>query len=192
MVFHAPAVHAQAAIQSQDAPVALSVTTPGDQSVRVPALTPVSLRIGQDLGSKVSKSGDMFPFTLAEPVLVDGHELLSAGTPGMGEVIHAKKGGFAGAAGELVLTARYLQVGERHLPLRSLTFPAVARDNIGLASAVGIAAGFPALFISGGNVQVPSGTVVMAKTREDFLVQSVSAEMLTGEAGLEEGVKYEN
>ncbi|MET0587174.1 MAG: hypothetical protein ABWZ75_01520 [Novosphingobium sp.] len=71
-----------------------------------PALTPVSIQILAALGSKVSKSGDTFPIRLAAPVIVDGTVAIPAGAEGMGEVVHAKKGGGIGAAGELVLAAR--------------------------------------------------------------------------------------
>ncbi|QZP09620.1 hypothetical protein [Caenibius sp. WL] len=69
----------------------------------IPALTPITIRIEQELGSKLSHPGDPFRISLAEPVVVEGTELVPAGAQGMGEVVHAKKGGFGGAAGELVL-----------------------------------------------------------------------------------------
>lgn len=141
------------------------------QQRRIPALTPVAIRIHAELGSKISKSGDIFPISLAEPIVIDGRELVPAGITGMGEVVHAKKGGFGGAPGELVLAARYLELNGRQIRLRSFSLHREGKDNLGLTSGVAIAAGLPALFINGGNAVVPSGTVSNAKLREDFNVE---------------------
>lgn len=128
------------------------------------------------LGSKTSKSGDTFPIRLAEPLVVDGHELVPAGTMGMGEVVHAKKAGGSGAAGELVLAARYLDVGGRHMKLRSLRLVPEGNSKINTVNTLMVAtsptilapvalAGF---FISGGQAMVPEGTVAEAKIAEAF------------------------
>src|SRR5262245_4046011 len=61
------------------------------RSAIVPALTEISVEILADLGSKTSTTGDTFPLRLAAPIVIDGVELVPAGTAGMGEVIHAKK-----------------------------------------------------------------------------------------------------
>lgn len=57
----------------------------------IPALTPVSLRIEQELGSKISHSGDAFRISLALPIVIEGTELVPAGVEGLGEVVHAKR-----------------------------------------------------------------------------------------------------
>ena len=158
----------------------------------IPALTPVAIRIEQELGSKLSHSGDTFRISLAEPVLVEGTELVPAGVQGMGEVVHAKKGGFGGAAGELVLAVRYLEVDGRHLNLRSLAYLGRGKDNTDLTAAVGIAAGFPALFINGGNTVVPPGTIVTAKTKEEFALHPVPAREADSDSSPKEGVTNEN
>jgi hypothetical protein len=153
----------------------LAQSVPSSKPARIPALTAVSIRIDAEVGSKISKSGDTFPISLAAPILIDGKELVPAGTLGMGEVVHAKKGGFGGSAGELVLAARYLQWGDHRIALRSLTLRQTGKDNVGVTSAVAIAAGFPALFISGGNATIPSGAVASAKIKEDFVFENAPA-----------------
>lgn len=136
--------------------------------VTIPKLTPVAIEIRTLLGTKISTSGDKFLIRLAEAIIIDGQEVVPAGTEGEGEVIHAKKGGGMGSAGELVLAARYLIVDGRQLPLRSMKFVALGKDNIGTSTALGITLGLPGLFISGGNTEVPVGTLASAMTREDF------------------------
>lgn len=177
----------------------MAMTAPAPDSSRpappapvVPALTQVSIRIEQELGSKISHSGDAFRISLAQPIVVGGTELVPAGAEGLGEVVHAKKGGFGGAAGELVLAARYLEVDGRHLDLRSLAYLGRGKDNMDLTAAVGIAAGFPALFISGGNTVVPSGTIVTAKTKEEFVLNPLPVRQGDDGGSVKEGIGDED
>ena len=122
-----------------------------------------------DLGSKLSKTGDMFPIRLAEPIMIDGKIIVAAGATGMGEVIFAKGSGGSGAAGELVLAARYVDAGSKRVRLRSLQLNAVGKSRINTADAVAIGGGsIVALFIRGKQSVVPSGTVADAKIAEDI------------------------
>jgi len=127
------------------------------------------------LGSKISKTGDTFPIRLAEPILIDGREVIAAGTPGMGEVVHAKKSGGSGAAGELVLAARYLEVAGQRLHLRSLHVSPNGQSKINTVNTINTASAAVApplsligFFITGGQATVPQGTIADAKTAEAF------------------------
>ncbi len=147
----------------------------------IPALTPVKLVIRAHLGSKISTSGQTFPIALAAPIMVDGKELIPAGTTGKGEVVHAKKSGGSGASGELILAARYLDVGERRLRLRSLNFAVAGQDAMGTVQSINIASAvaFPALsligfFIQGKGIDIPDGVEAMAKTAEPFVLDPLS------------------
>lgn len=141
----------------------------------IPALAPVVLVLDVDLGSKISKTGDSFPFHLAQPIVIDGVELVPAGTPGQGEVIHAKKAGGSGTAGELVLTARYLTIGTRQMRLRSMQVGAKAIDAIGKIDAFNAATvmspvpvALIGFVLTGSNSLFPKGTPAVAKTAERF------------------------
>ena len=58
--------------------------------------------------------------------------MVPAGTPGVGEVVHAERARFGGKAGELILAARYLDFQGTRIPLRTLRFGAQqGRDNSG-------------------------------------------------------------
>ena len=152
----------------------------------IPALTVISIEVMAPLGSKISKTGDVFPITLATPIIVDGVEAVAAGTQGMGEVVHAKKSGGMGAAGELVLAARYLDVNGKRLKLRSLRLVPEGKSAINTVNAINVASaaspltiGLDGFFISGGQINIPQGTIVEAKTAELFTVE------LTGESTAE-------
>jgi hypothetical protein len=161
------------------------VVAPAPQSappcacIAIPALTPVSIELLAAVGSKTSKTGDTFPIRLAAPIIIDGKEAVPAGAAGMGEVVHAKKSGGMGAAGELVLAARYLDVAGRSLRLRSLRIVPQGKSAINrvdafnaVSAASPIPVGLIGFFIQGGQASVPQGTIAEAKTAEAFTIES--------------------
>ncbi len=156
----------------------------------VPALTPVSLEIGADLGSKTSKSGDTFPIRLHEAIVIDGKELVPAGATGMGEVVEARHTGMSGSSGILILAARYLDISGHHLRLRSMHLAENGTSRIGTANGLGIAGavipgvGFLALLTSGDDVSVRSGSVAAAKTAEDFTLITSSGALPAASAAI--------
>jgi hypothetical protein len=141
----------------------------------IPPLTPVELTLDADLGSKISKTGDIFPFHLANGISIDGHEIVPAGTQGQGEVVHAKKAGGSGTSGELVLAARFLAFGSERIKLRSMHIQVELRDAINKVDAFNAASvmspvpvGIIGFAVTGHNQFYPKGTVVTAKTAELF------------------------
>lgn len=146
-----------------------SSPAPAPDCCVLPALTPVRIEISAHLNSALSKIGDHFAIRLAAPIDLGGGFEIPAGVEGVGEVVHAAKSGFGGRAGELLLAARYLDYRGARIPLRSLTFaPELGKSRegtaMGVAIAGGLVGGVAAMFISGGEVNIPPGTVVYAKT----------------------------
>lgn len=163
-----PAPSPLAAPQPQAAPA------PAASPPAIPALLPVSIEILADLGSKISKSGDRFPLRLAAPIMVDGVEAVPAGAMGEGEVVHAKKSGGMGAAGELVLAARFVEHSGRRIALRSLRIVPQGKSAINTVNAINVGSvasplpvGLIGFFISGGQAVVPAGTIAEAKVAQD-------------------------
>lgn len=190
-----PVVSAQTGATGEVAPVgavaATSTSPPPATALAkgvIPKLTPAELEIDEPLGSKISKSGQTFAFHLRSPIVVDGREVVPAGTTGQGEVVHAKKGGGSGAPGELVLAARYLDVGGRRLLLRSLHLSSSGTDRIAsvhrlaIASAVSpVPVALLGYFITGGETTIAKGAIAAAKTAVDFDV-TLSGAVLPVEA----------
>jgi hypothetical protein len=140
-----------------------------DGCLTVPALTSVRIELLKTLSSATSNSGDLFPIRLAAPIMIDGKEAVPAGVTGLGEVVHAKKNGGAGAAGELVLAARYLEVGGKRLRLRSLRTEQSGESRIETAAiASATVLGVFGFLIKGGKLTIAEGTVAQAKTAEPF------------------------
>ena len=111
--------------------------------------------------------------------MIDGKELVPAGASGMGEVVFTKKSGMAGSGGELILAARWLDVGGRHMRLRSLRLGGAGKDftrsvdNFNMAAA----ASFPPLallgfMVSGSEIAVARGAIAEAKIAEGFPIDS--------------------
>lgn len=139
--------------------------TTGPAIAAIPPGTSVSIEISASLASSTHKRGDTFPITLAAPLLLDGMELLPAGTGGTGEIIHATPARGGGAPGELLIAARMLETPEGPLPLRGFKLGATGDDNSGMAIGVALAVGPFAMFIRGREIVIPAGTRGIARTR---------------------------
>lgn len=127
---------------------------------------PIRLELVDGVSSKTSVTGASFALRLAEAIVIDGVELVPAGTPGVGEVVHAKKSGGSGAGGELVVAARYLLLGETRIRLRSMQLSHTGKDQTVLALAASQAIGPFAFAIHGKNTEFIAGTVADAKIAE--------------------------
>lgn len=134
--------------------------------------TEVHLRLLEPVASHTHRRGDRFKLEVAELIAVDGEVVVPAGTPAIGEVIHAAKPGASGKAGELILVVRGLRAGDRQVKLRSFT-AGNGEDRYGLATGLGVTLGIPALFVVGKNLVLPAGTDVYAKVTVDTPLPSV-------------------
>ena len=178
-------------------------TSAGDLApVAIPSLTPILIRFETEISSQVNKTGERFLISLAEPIIIGGKEIVPAGAKGEGEVIHAKKSGGSGAAGELVLAARWLDVDGRHLRLRSLKAATAGKDAIHRVDAFNAASvmaplpiGLFGYAINGAKAVYAKGSFATAKTAEAFTVGEVRNSTIPPmPGGLENqgGIPHEN
>ncbi|HVQ10077.1 MAG TPA: hypothetical protein VMS43_16760 [Allosphingosinicella sp.] len=147
----------------------------------VPARTPVAIEITDTVNSKVNHSRDAFAFRLAEPLVIDGRIVAPAGTPGVGEVVHAARARAGGKAGELILAARYLDLNGTRIALRSLRYGrrqgvdnsgAVNTGNM-VAAAVLPVASVIGYLIAGGEVNIPAGTRAEAQIAAETVLAPI-------------------
>ena len=173
---------AQGAAAGPEAPApAATSAAPAAACCAVAARTMVELEILDTINSKDNHNGESFAFRLAAPLTVDGRVLIPAGTPGVGEVVHAARARAMGKAGELILAARYLELNGARIPLRTLRFGREqGRDNSGTVNTIGMvsAATVPGLsmvafLIAGGEVRVPAGTRATAQTATELSLAPV-------------------
>jgi hypothetical protein len=149
----------QPVLQSETAALASATT----HCCLVPDGTIVRLEILDTLNSAQRRRGDKFRLRVAAPILVNGVEVVAAGTSGVGEIVHAAAARGGGAPGELLIAARFLELGAISIPLRGLKFGVTGGNNSGMALGVSFAAGPFAMFIRGREIEIPAGTLVQAK-----------------------------
>jgi hypothetical protein len=135
----------------------------------LPAGTLLAIRVEADLSSKSAKRGDRFPLSLAADVVQGGRVVIAAGARGEGEVVHSAGTGFGGRAGELLLAARYLEVGPARLRLNSFKIAKTGANNTAEAIVLSNVALPVGIFITGSSAVVAAGQVATAKTAEDFI-----------------------
>lgn len=88
-------------------------------SVKIPEGTEMVVRLNDDLSSGDNSEGDQFSITLQQPVRLSDGTVLQAGYRGRGEIVKAKKKGFAGQAGELGIRVDYMRIGDTRVRLRA-------------------------------------------------------------------------
>lgn len=94
-----PASGGSAATAQSGASAAAPATPPPPTVINLPARTEIRIRLGQDLGSKISQPGDSFSASVADDVRVDGQVVIPRGARAEGTVIDAKPlGRFKGGA----------------------------------------------------------------------------------------------
>lgn len=132
--------------------------------------TMIEIRIEEAVNSKTHKTGDWYPLSLSQPIMLGDAVLIPAGTTGRGQVVHSAKSSWGGKAGELILAARYLEFEGRQIPLRGMKLGGVGRNNEGLAFGATVAGGLvamPLVFaLNGKNADIPAGMLATAKLLE--------------------------
>ena len=72
---------------------------PEHQAIAVPPGTPITVRLNQAVGSKISNAGDTFTATVVTPVVINGVTVIPTGAAAQGTVAAAaSRGRFKGAA----------------------------------------------------------------------------------------------
>jgi hypothetical protein len=138
------------------------------------ALTPVTLVIDDTISSNTNHNGDRFALHVANDVKAGDAVLIPAGSAGEGEVVHAARSRGGGKAGELILVARFVMVGDKKVLLRSFEAGS-GTDHSPAAIATAILAGPAAFLVKGGAFVIQAGSVATAKTTEEILLPPTRA-----------------
>lgn len=132
----------------------------------LPANTVIELEMLDTVGSRLSRPGDFFKLRVVEPVKSGDAVLIPAGAIAVGQVVHAAKSSGGGKAGELILAARYLDMPQGRILLRS-TFGAAGKHRVGASLATSFLVGPFAMLIKGKEVELPAGSPLSARTALD-------------------------
>jgi hypothetical protein len=84
---------------------------------RVPGETRISVRLGEAVGSATSKAGDIVSATLADPVTIDGVQVLPAGSPVHAEVAAAEPSGKVKGRARLALSFDRITANGENYPI---------------------------------------------------------------------------
>ena len=166
-----PDVRAQTATPGTKAETLATMAAPAPtDGDHIPVKTVVEIEITETISSGTNKIGDMFALKLAAPLVIDGRTILPAGLTGKGEVTHAAKKGSGGQAGELIVSARYLQCGDLRIPLGHFHYGIAGKNNVGGAFAVAQVIPFGQFLVSGHDAVIPVGASGTAQVAADVVL----------------------
>jgi len=154
--------------EAADTTIAPAAQPPAPPCPALCAGSEVELELAEPVGSDRHKIGDRFRLRLATPLMLDGAVIVPAGTPGVGEVVHAQTSRGGGKPGELLLAARFLELPDGPLALRAMKLAARGKDNVNASLATSFVVGPFAMFVHGREIEVPAGTHALAKLAQDL------------------------
>lgn len=178
-----------------EAPAAIEdQAAPAPAFIRIPAGTVLQVELTEALSSETNLPQQTFGLRLAEPIVIDGREVVPAGVAGGGEIIDAHPSAFGGRQGRLILSGRFIEIGGQRARIRAMQVNAAGEDRSGAAVAVGILVGVPAFLVQGGEVRIPAGTRASARLAADVDVPLVASVTPTAAPTAEttEGLEGEN
>jgi hypothetical protein len=156
-------------------------TPPAPVTITIPAGKVITVRLADEVGSKVSQPGQSFGGTLAKSVDVNGEVAIPAGAKVEGVVVDAKPlGRFAGGA-LLQLKLNSIQVSGEQLPVETATFTQTLKGKgkrtgvmvgggAGLGALIGGLAGGGKGAVIGGAAGAGAGTAGTAFTGNKEIV----------------------
>lgn len=143
---------------------------PGEKSlvpnaIKVPAGTPVSIRLAQAVSSASSNPGDRFDATLDEPLVINGQTVAPKGAAAVGRVVQAKSSGRLHDSGYIRVTLASVEINGKQVPVQaSSIFVKGANHNKRNLAMIGGGAGAGALIggLTGGGKGALLGSAIGA------------------------------
>jgi len=142
---------------------------PAADHLVLPAGTQVEVELVDTVSSVTNHLADRFAIRLAAPISHEGAVLVAPGAPGEGEVIDVARAGMAGRQGKLIIAARYLDLNGRRVRVRGMTLASSGQSHVDLATGALLVplVGLGAVFIQGGEIQIPAGARATVRLAED-------------------------
>lgn len=167
LLLSAPGAVAQT---SDTAPLAEPAPAPAPAAVRIPAGAIVQVELTEALSSETSQQQQLFGLRLAEPIIIDGRELVPAGAIGGGEVIDAHASAFGGRPGRLIISGRFVEINGERARIRGMQITAAGEQRTNTALAVSMIpyAGVAGIFVQGGEIEIPAGARGTARLAADI------------------------
>jgi hypothetical protein len=135
--------------------------------------TDVSLKFAQDLSSKTATEGDPVSLVLDQDLKAGDVVVVKAGAKAVGTITHSKKAGMMGKAGELNMRLEYLLIGDNRVKLRG-SKGKEGQGKEGATVALTVLFGPIGLIKHGKNVEITSGTPLLAYLDENYAVPTAA------------------
>ena len=143
-----------------------TLTRPEDEIVLAEG-TAINVVTAEEITSKAAKPNDPVKFTVADDLVINGQVVVRKGTPAVGSVITAQKGGYMGNSGKLAIQVESTTtIDGQPLKLRA----AKGGEGDDKTTSTFVLASFisPAfLFRKGGEAKILSGTAVTVYAGEE-------------------------
>ena len=133
--------------------------------------TDVQLKFAQDLTSKTAAEGDSVSLVLDQDLKLGDVVVVKAGAKAVGTITHSKKAGMMGKAGELNMRLEYLIAGDSRVKLRG-SKGKEGEGKEGATVALTVLFGPIGLIKHGKNVEIKSGTPLLAYLDENYSIPS--------------------
>jgi|SRR5579863_5915389 len=104
--------------------------------VVIPAGTLLAVTLDETISTKTNNSGDRFAASLAEPVTLDGNQVIPAGTKAVGTVVQAQAAGHVKGGAILALTLDSLTLNGAKYSIETREFEEVGKGR-GKRTAIG-------------------------------------------------------
>lgn len=175
------AICAPLAAQIEPQPATEAPDTPGPtlrgNTLILPAQTRLAFVVTEEVSSKKARKGDLIALTLRDHLVFDGHLIIPAGAPAVGEITQANKKGWMGEGGRLA--ARMLYFDFEDGPVRiSGPLGGTGDDQTELATLTVLATGGLVPFVTGKSAVIAEGTelsvVLEREARIPFIAPPVS------------------
>jgi len=109
---------------------AMSMPVSGVEGHSIPAGTMLHCRLTQTLSTRLNYQGDAFTATVAEPVLMDGHEVIPAGATLEGRIAWMTRPGRIMGVGQMRLSAERVTFSDgRSFPLSAMLLAAYGAEG---------------------------------------------------------------
>jgi hypothetical protein len=161
----------QSTEQAKAAPAQPSVSPETTARLVLRDGTDVQLKFAQDLTSKTASEGDPVSLVLDQDLKLGDVVVIKAGAKAVGTITHSKKAGMMGKAGELNMRLEYLIAGDSRVKLRG-SKGKEGEGKEGATVALTVLFGPIGLIKHGKNVEIKSGTPLLAYLDENYSIPS--------------------
>lgn len=144
---------------------------------QLPANTPVTLSMNNELHSRHSREGKSFPLTVVQDVSLNGQVVIPRGSRAMGEIVWRTGRGAFGKSAKMEVALRYIDLGGRRIPLEG-SYRQEGEGNtaatVGAVLGAGVIGG---LLVTGRSAVIPAGRELQARTIDAIPVVLASADV---------------